>query len=239
MTQPFMTPDQLANGLLWYVVFLFSTTLHEASHAFVAMKLGDRTAYHGGQVTLNPLPHIRREPFGTVVVPILSFFLSGWMMGWASAPYNPQWALRYPRRAAFMALAGPLSNLLLVVCAGMLIRLGMAFGIFAPPETITFMHLTDVPADGVWIQAATMLSVLFSLNLLLFAFNLLPVPPLDGSGVLPLFMSARLGQTYMSVMYRSGLALLGLIVAWQVFGYVYSPLHQAAINLLYPGLQYR
>src|SRR5688572_25160812 len=110
----------------WFVVFLFSTTLHEASHAFAAQRLGDVTAYGGGQVTLNPLPHIRREPLGMVVVPLLSFFLSGWMFGWASAPYDPIWAQRSPKRAALMALAGPLSNLLLVLIAGTVLRVGLA-----------------------------------------------------------------------------------------------------------------
>ncbi|HXF99309.1 MAG TPA: site-2 protease family protein [Bacteroidota bacterium] len=234
-----MNVERLADGLLWYVVFLFSTTLHEAAHAFTAMKLGDYTAYHGGQVTLHPAPHIRREPFGTVIVPILTFLLSGWMMGWASAPYDPQWALRHPRRAALMSLAGPLSNLLLVICAAACIRMGVAAGIFAPPESITFMHLTDAVAGGFWTHVATMVSVFFSLNLLLFAFNLLPVPPLDGSGALPLFMSERMGQRYMLVMHRSGVALLGLLLAWQVFGYAYAPLHRAAMSMLYPGLSYR
>lgn len=65
--------ERLAEGLLWYVVFIFSTTFHEAAHAFTALKLGDSTAYEGGQVTLDPLPHIRREPVGTIVFPILSF----------------------------------------------------------------------------------------------------------------------------------------------------------------------
>ena len=80
--------DFLALGLGWYVVFVFSVTCHEAAHAFAAMKLGDKTAYHGGQVTLDPTPHVRRSPFGMVVVPILSFLLGGWMIGWASAPYD-------------------------------------------------------------------------------------------------------------------------------------------------------
>jgi Zn-dependent protease len=63
----------LAEGFLWYLAFLFSVVVHEASHALAAFKLGDQTAYNGGQVTLDPLPHIKREPFGTVVMPILSF----------------------------------------------------------------------------------------------------------------------------------------------------------------------
>lgn len=87
----------LFQGTAWYIVFLFSTTVHEAAHALVALKLGDDTAHRGGQVTLDPTPHVRREPFGMVVVPLLSYFLGGWMVGWASAPYDPEWARRYPR----------------------------------------------------------------------------------------------------------------------------------------------
>src|SRR6266540_7395228 len=107
--------DKLIDGMMWYVVFLLSITVHEAAHAFTAMKLGDNTAYHGGQVSLDPVPHMRREPVGMVVVPIISFLMSGgWMMGWASTPYDPLWAERYPRRSAWMSLAGPVSNLMLV-----------------------------------------------------------------------------------------------------------------------------
>jgi Zn-dependent protease len=233
-----LTPEFLADGLLWYVVFLFSTTLHEAAHAFAAMKMGDYTAYHGGQVTLNPLPHVQREPFGTVLVPILSYLFGGWMMGWASAPYDPNWALRYPKRSAIMALAGPASNLLLVIISGALIKLGIMQGVFEAPQSITFKHVAEATTEGAWTHAATMLSVFFSLNLLLFAFNLLPVPPLDGSGALPLFMSESLGQKYMRVMFTSGIAIFGIFLAWKLFGYIYSPIHLIAINLLYPGHHY-
>jgi len=76
--------DYAALAMAWYVVLLVSLSFHEAAHGFAAMKLGDTTAYHGGQVTLDPIPHIRREPFGMVVFPILSFLLAGWMIGWAS-----------------------------------------------------------------------------------------------------------------------------------------------------------
>src|ERR1700751_2150411 len=91
----------------WLVVFLLSMSAHEASHAYIAKVLGDPTAYLGGQVTLDPIPHIRREPFGMLLLPIISYLASGWMIGWASAPYNAAWAAQYPRRAAVMALAGP------------------------------------------------------------------------------------------------------------------------------------
>ena len=77
-----MTPEVIAFGLMWYVVFLFSTTCHEAAHAFVAKREGDLTAFEGGQVTLNPLPHVKREPFGMVIFPVVLLQLGGWMMGW-------------------------------------------------------------------------------------------------------------------------------------------------------------
>ena len=116
--EPGVNPQLLVEGLTWFVVFIFSTTLHEAGHALAAWKLGDSTAYEGGQVSLNPLPHIRREPVGMVLVPLISFAMSHWMMGWASAPYDPLWAHRYPKRAALMAAAGPAANLLLVLVGG-------------------------------------------------------------------------------------------------------------------------
>ncbi len=89
---------------------------------------GDPTAFHGGQVSLNPLPHIRREPVGLVVVPILSYFVAHWMIGWASAPYNPSWQQRYPKRAAWMALAGPAANFALVILAAIAIHVGTSCG---------------------------------------------------------------------------------------------------------------
>ena len=78
-------PD-LGSALVYYVVFLFSTTLHEAAHAWVALRGGDPTAYAGGQVSLDPRPHIRREPMGLVVLPLVFVILSGWPLGFASAP---------------------------------------------------------------------------------------------------------------------------------------------------------
>lgn len=230
--------ETFVNGLQWYVVFLFSTTLHEAFHALAAWKLGDSTAYEGGQVTLDPLPHIRREPVGLVVVPILSFALGGWMMGWASVPYDREWALRYPKRSAMMSLAGPIANLLLVFLAAFIIRIGMLAEIFSAPEQLIFSHIVEANEAGAYEIVATFLSLFFSLNLLLFLFNLLPVPPLDGSGIIPFFMSHETAQKYLQLLYNSPAAFFGLLIAWNVFKYIYSPVRLVAVNLLYPGLNY-
>src|SRR5512141_2478373 len=112
----------IATGFLWFVAFLFSTTVHEAMHALAALRGGDPTAYHGGQVSLSPLPHIRREPIGMLVVPLFTSATMGWAMGWASAPYDPAWAERFPRRASWMALAGPAANFVIAVAALLLIK---------------------------------------------------------------------------------------------------------------------
>src|SRR5580704_4114037 len=116
---PAMKPETLTLGLVWYVAFLFSTVCHEAAHALAAKLGGDLTAAEGGQVSLDPIPHIRREPFGMVVFPILSYAVGGWMMGWASAPFNPQWALQHPRRSAWMSLAGPGANFSLTILSAL------------------------------------------------------------------------------------------------------------------------
>jgi len=232
--------DAVLLGLLWYVVFLFSTTLHEASHALVALKLGDTTAYEGGQVTLNPWPHVRREVFGTVVVPLLSFVLTSasWMIGWASAPYDPRWADRWPRRSALMSLAGPVANLSLVTVAAVGIRVGMLAGVLEAPQSIGFTRVTAA-VDPAWGGAATMLSILFTLNLLLFLFNLLPVPPLDGSGVVPLVLPEETARSYQRLLWgQPMLSLLGLVIAWKIFGALFSPVFLWAIRLLYPGMGY-
>jgi Zn-dependent protease len=208
-----LDPDLLIQGLTWFVVFIFSTTLHEAGHAFAAWKLGDPTAYEGGQVSLNPLPHIQREPIGMVLVPIISFALNGWMMGWASAPYDPEWAHRHPKRAAIMAAAGPAGNLLLALLSGIVIR------------------LVGTPEGGIGMT----LLILFYLNLLLFVFNLLPVPPLDGSTILPMFMSDDLARRYRDFLHQPMFSLLGLLLAWKVFPYLFSPIQDLAFRLLAPG----
>jgi Zn-dependent protease len=225
-------------GIVWYVVLLFSLTVHEAAHAWAAKRGGDLTAYHGGQVSLDPTPHLRREPFGTVIVPVLSYLWMGWMVGWASTPYDPAWAYAHPRRAAWMSLAGPASNLLLVLLAGISIRLGIAAELLYAPASITHDQLTAATQAGLFETVATLLSVGFTLNLLLCIFNLIPLPPLDGSGILPLFLDDDSGRRVMDFMRQPALALGGILVAWLVIGRVFPTVHLLAIHLLYPGMGY-
>ncbi len=223
----------LALAPLWYVAFLLSLTCHEASHAWAAERLGDPTAAIGGQVTLNPAPHIRREVFGTVIVPFLSFALSGFMIGWASAPYNPLWQQRYPKRAAWMALAGPAANLALVLLAALLIHTGLALGWFEYPDTLSFTHVVAPGATELGEAGAIFLSILFSLNLLLMAFNLIPVPPLDGATAIGLLLPDEAALKLLDFFRQPGFSILGLVLAWRFFGELFSPLFFWCARALY------
>jgi Zn-dependent protease len=230
---------ELSEGLLYFVVFLFSTTLHEAAHAWAALRGGDPTAYHGGQVTIDPRPHIRREPFGMVVLPLLTALTTGWPFGYASAPYDREWARKHPERAAWMALAGPAANLVLVLVAGALLRLGAASGVFVAPESIRFGALAASNAGPTWEAVGTLLSVVFSLNLLLAALNLLPLPPLDGSAALPLLLSRKWTAKYQEVMWGTPmLAWIGMLAAWRLSAVVFEPVFVRFVSLVYPGVTY-
>ena len=211
-----MNADLLTNGLLTYIVFLFSTTLHEAAHAFVALRGGDPTAAQGGQVSLNPLPHIRREPVGMVLLPILSLFTSGSMIGWASAPYNPEWQRRYPQRAALMSLAGPAMNFLLMMIAFVLLRVGRTQG-----------WTQNEGNAGIF----TILYIFFSLNLLLGIFNLLPFPPFDGFGALGL-LTGSFGALERTRERLRQFSLIGLLLGWQAMRLVYPTVQNFAERFL-------
>ena len=221
---PELSPEVLVFGFIWYVAFLFSTTCHEAAHALVAKLGGDETAASGGQVSLNPVPHMRREPFGMILVPILSFLLMHSMFGWASAPFDPVWERRHPRRSAWMALAGPAANFTLMLLAVAGLQIGAAAGWF---------HRD--PATNHLDFAATTLLIFFSLNLLLGTFNLLPVSPLDGSTVIMLFMSEKTAGRYLDWLRGNSFALAGLLLGIVLFQYIYNPINNFVSMLLLPG----
>ena len=214
---PNFSPELLTIGFISYVVFLFYTTCHEAAHALVAKLGGDNTAALGGQVSLNPIPHIRRSPYGMVIFPLLSFFLlGGSMIGFASAPYDPDWERRHPHRSAWMALAGPATNFLLMLLAVVALRVGISLHLF---EQQGFVGIS--------------LYILFSLNLLLGIFNLLPAPPLDGSTAIMLFMSENQAQRYLNFIRGGNFALPGLLVSLVLFRYIFPDVQRFAMRLFF------
>jgi Zn-dependent protease len=229
----------IATGFIWFVAFLFSTTVHEAMHALVAWKGGDPTAYHGGQVSLSPIPHIRREPIGMLVVPLLTSLTQGWAMGWASAPYDPVWAERHPQRAALMAAAGPAGNFMLAFIAFVLIKFGLIAGFFAAPDSANFSRVIAVAAGGDTNFVTTLLSVMLMLNVILGTFNMLPLPPLDGGSVFSIFLPEHAGRRLRELQQNGMFSMLGLLVAWRVFPYLTDPLFSTVLRLVHPGASYQ
>jgi Zn-dependent protease len=234
-----MNPGQIGLGIIWYVAFLFSLVLHEFAHAFTCYKFGDKTAFKGGQVSLNPVPHMRREIFGTIVVPIVSYILGGWMIGWASTPFDYNWAMKNIKKSAIMALTGPAANLLLFLFAAVIIRIGYVFGIFYPPESINFSSITAATGGGFYSSLATILSIFFSLNLILMLFNLLPLPLFDGGSLLLFFVKGERVEKVFEFIHNPGFKFLSIIIAWGIFDYLFGPIHLFVINHLYPGVFYQ
>jgi Zn-dependent protease len=192
-----MEPGMVINGLIQYLVLIVLLTFHEFGHAWMAWKCGDDTARLQGRVSLNPLVHI--DPIGTVVVPLLGIFLSAsgsglsqFLIGWARpVPVNP-YNLRNPRvDDILVTLAGPWMNLLLAV-----IIMGLArMGVMANSESMV----------GLCFMMAR-------LSLFLCFFNLLPIPPLDGSQV----VRSVIGMTFETYYQLARYGFIAIILVWQI-----------------------
>lgn len=213
-------PDlDIVTIVLIYGVLLISLVFHEAAHATLALLGGDRTAYLGGQVSLNPIPHIRREPFGTVILPLLALFMSNGTMcfGYAHAPYDPLWAYRHPRRAALMSAAGPVANLTLAFVAFLVLKILVASGL---AETVhgrwsPWMMLDPVDASSGAVTATIrMASAFLLLNVFLAILNLIPIPPFDGAGVVEGVYPKSRG-VYEMMRGQILVVLLALYVIWE------------------------
>lgn len=233
-----MGTEKILLGLIWYTVFIFSLVLHEFAHAFAGYRLGDDTAFRGGQVSLNPIPHIKREKFGTIIVPILSYIFGGWMIGWASAPFDYNWAARNKEKSAVMSLAGPTANFLLFFLAILMIRFGYVYGIFEAPKSINFSRVTASAEGSFFAPFVPILSIFFSLNLILFLFNLLPLPLFDGSSILLFFVRGKKADKVFEFIHNPGFKFVSILVAWRIFDYLFDPIHLFVINHLYPGVFY-
>ena len=169
-----LTGNRILDPVIFIVLLIMSVILHEVSHGLVARRLGDRTAEMAGRLTLNPIPHI--DPFGSVLLPAMLAISGAPVFGWARpVPVNPR-SFNHPTEGmALTALAGPVSNLTLALIAGRVLL----------PAT------SGIVADLVWAFGV--------INVVLAVFNLLPIPPLDGSRMLPLFLGDRGRAAYAKV----------------------------------------
>jgi Zn-dependent protease len=173
-------PMQAIDGIFYVTVLIMSVIIHEFAHGYSAYLLGDDTARLSGRLTLNPLKHL--DPFGSVILPlILILSNTGFVIGWAKpVPYNPM-NLRKGNIGNFIvAVSGIAANLLLALIFGLLIRYATVFGI--PAFTI------DPLLVNPFYKIA---SIIVMMNLVLALFNLIPIPPLDGSKILFSFLSPK------------------------------------------------
>lgn len=192
---------------VWVLPVIFAITVHETAHGWMAWRLGDPTARMLGRLTLNPVKHI--DPLGTLLVPGLLLMVGGFLFGWAK-PVPVTWEnLRKPKRdMALVALAGPVSNLLMAIFWALVIRLAMAVG----------DHLHDV---AIYLLYAGVAGIF--INTLLMVLNLLPLPPLDGGrvavGLLPGPLSWKLSR-----LEPYGFPILVLLLLTGMLGQVMWPI---------------
>ena len=219
--------------VVWLIVFVVSITAHEAAHAWAAYLGGDPTAYRGGQLSLNPLPHMRREPFGMVLVPLISTISGGFPIGWASTPYDPRWEERYPRRAAWMAAAGPAANAALALAALLALRVGLGAGVFLSPDQVDATRLVFAESD-LLDGMGRFLSMMLVLNTVLCLFNLAPVPPLDGASAITLLLPEHTGLRVRQALRTPAIAMAGLFAVWFGFGQIVRPVFGILIRLVHP-----
>lgn len=177
-----MDPTTIVQKLaIWAVPVLLAVTLHEVAHGWTARALGDNTAARLGRLSLNPLKHI--DPVGTILVPAVLLFLSGYVFGWAKPVPVVMSNMRNPRRdMAIVAVAGPASNFVMAIAWGLLFKVAATHG--------------DV--SGLWAGLRLMAQAGVAINLVLMVLNLIPIPPLDGgrvlTGLLPEHLARKLDR---------------------------------------------
>lgn len=165
------------------IVFLFAISVHESAHAWMANRCGDPTASMLGRITLNPIKHI--DPFGTIIFPLIGLVTGAGLFGWAKpTPVTPQNFRNEVRDDILTTVAGPASNLLMAAVAVALLA-GIAFGTADGREYVqNLAEGARTETDSLWMPVVWLLYSAVRMNILLFVFNLIPVPPLDGSHVL-------------------------------------------------------
>jgi Zn-dependent protease len=204
---------------IYAIPVILAITLHEAAHGYVAMRLGDLTAYAAGRVTLNPIRHI--DPVGTVAFPLAILALTkllgsgGILFGWAK-PVPVNFAnLRGPRSGMFwVAAAGPLSNLVMALLWAIAVKIGLSM-----PESYFALPLALMGAAGVFV------------NVVFMVLNLLPLPPLDGGRILVSLLPHRMGHAVSAVEPYGFLILIALLVSGML-GVVLWPMIGMTISLI-------
>lgn len=205
--------------VVFAIPIIFAITVHETAHGWVASRLGDQTAKQMGRLTLNPIKHI--DPIGTVILPLILMAIGSVIFGWAK-PVPVEWRnLRHPRRdMAWVALAGPAANLVMMI-----------FWAFVAKLVLVFEGYLSGLAQPLFYMALAGISI----NIVLMALNLIPLPPLDGSRVVSAFLPPRAAIQY-NQLERYGLIILLLLLVTGILQKIFFPVVDFLQNLVFSFL---
>ena len=228
-----MREFDIGNLILYMVALIFSLSFHESAHAWTSDQFGDSTARLLGRVSLNPRTHV--DPIGTVVFPIIGFITGFPLLGFAvPTPVDPsRWRGRVKAEIAVSA-AGPISNFILAAGTFAIIKTLLTFGIMQQSfeGDIFFNIITPTAGQSVLLEpVGKLLSIMLVLNLSLGLFNLVPIPPLDGSHVLEALLPYEMAQAYAQIR-PFGMFLLIALVSVGALSFIFTPI-RFVISLLF------
>jgi Zn-dependent protease len=211
--------------VIWFVVFLLSLSFHEAAHAWTSERFGDDTGRLQGRITLNPVPHI--DPIGTILFPLISIFTTVPLLGWAKPVQTNPLLWRDKNRANIsVSAAGPISNFILMTIAFIALKMMFGFGLINlnSPAVLPYNVVHAAEGQPAFVEPLVLfLSVALMLNLALGVFNLIPVPPLDGSHVLESLLPPQLADAYDQIR-PYGFLLLMAMLYLGVLSYIIMPI---------------
>ena len=210
----------IQQAALWAIPLIYAITMHEAAHGWVASKLGDKTAFMLGRVSLSPFRHI--DPVGTIIVPLILLFLGGLLFGWAKPVPINEYGLKKPKRdIVLVALAGPIANLLMAMLWGLCLKLSL--------------YLQDLGFEY-YIILYSMSQIGIIINIVIGIFNLIPIPPLDGSKLIYSMLNKRARFFYSKLEPFGFIIILTLIVSGilsSILGPIVKILYQAIYDIVF------
>lgn len=197
--------------IIQIIIVLFALSVHEAAHAFVALKVGDPTSRH--RITLNPLVHI--DPIGTIILPLILAITGAPVFGWAKpVMVNPYNFRNYKRDNMLVSAAGPGSNFLMGILFIVVFKIMVAMSISSKIAFLIVLYLIYI-------------------NFILAVFNLIPIPPLDGSGILEYFLKGEALEFFNTKIKPYGFLILLALIFLNVLDYIFNPLIKIINSILF------